>query len=507
MSTAFPVIWNSGQFSGGSGSGAAFTTIQTPNGTYPVATGADPLTLTSTDSTVTITGNSSTDTVNFAARVATATLSGIVSTTTQSWGGGKSIVGNADEIQLKVTAQNTQNNALVSFFNFGGAATFTHQRNGATYVFMNADQLALGVRGASGQTAGLLLLENFSGISQFSVGITGNAIHAGSVTATSGIFSAATTVTGSADAVQLKVKAFSTQTNVVFQIVNSANSNLFSITNAAQLNLPGNVNALSATLAAASSVTLQVDQVGLTVTGVSGQTNHLQDWKIFGGTVKAYVSEIGAMSAIGQYLIPSGTGAGNTGELRFLELVANGTNYVGFKAPDNLGGNVVWTLPSVDGSAGQVLKTDGSAGLSWVTAGAFTITFPMLQGQPPKALAGFATDQEILDTGFTGNPVTRSMHDLTPFSTFKYQMVVSTSSSSNDFRVQYSDVSDQSSWTYLDSLSGSIVLTDSASGTLLVSATGTINNAAKTTTTVLRVIASTGVMGTTIYEFDIMFIP
>tara|TARA_Y100001963_G_scaffold22284_1_gene29177 strand:+ start:168 stop:3977 length:3810 start_codon:yes stop_codon:yes gene_type:complete len=43
-----------------------------------------------------------------------------------------------------------------------------------------------------------------------------------------------------------------------------------------------------------------------------------------------------------------------------------GNNSVGFKAPDSLSGSTVWTLPSADGSANQVLKTDGSGTLSWV---------------------------------------------------------------------------------------------------------------------------------------------
>lgn len=48
--------------------------------------------------------------------------------------------------------------------------------------------------------------------------------------------------------------------------------------------------------------------------------------------------------------------------LRFYD---NDTNYTGFKAPVNLTGDVTFTLPNGDGSAGQVLKTDGSATLSW----------------------------------------------------------------------------------------------------------------------------------------------
>jgi hypothetical protein len=63
-----------------------------------------------------------------------------------------------------------------------------------------------------------------------------------------------------------------------------------------------------------------------------------------------------------------GAGAGQTGELRFDELSVGGSNYVGFKAPDTLGGNQIWTLPAVDGATGQLLSTNGSGVLSWTSA-------------------------------------------------------------------------------------------------------------------------------------------
>ena len=64
---------------------------------------------------------------------------------------------------------------------------------------------------------------------------------------------------------------------------------------------------------------------------------------------------------------PFGTSAGNTGEIRLNELVANGTNYIGFKSPDNITTNKIWTLPSTDGTSGQALTTNGSGILSWTT--------------------------------------------------------------------------------------------------------------------------------------------
>jgi hypothetical protein len=69
----------------------------------------------------------------------------------------------------------------------------------------------------------------------------------------------------------------------------------------------------------------------------------------------------------GVELRPYSTDAGQTGELRFVELAASGSNYVGLKAPNAISNNLIWTLPSSDGSSGQVLKTDGAGTLSWIT--------------------------------------------------------------------------------------------------------------------------------------------
>jgi hypothetical protein len=56
-----------------------------------------------------------------------------------------------------------------------------------------------------------------------------------------------------------------------------------------------------------------------------------------------------------------------TKELRLAD--TDSSHYVGFKAPGTVSTNRIWTLPSVDGTTGQVLSTDGSGTLSWSTAG------------------------------------------------------------------------------------------------------------------------------------------
>ena len=59
------------------------------------------------------------------------------------------------------------------------------------------------------------------------------------------------------------------------------------------------------------------------------------------------------------------------GELRLGD--SDSSNYVGFKSPSTVGTNLIFTLPSSDGSAGQALVTDASGTLSFAAAGA-TIT-------------------------------------------------------------------------------------------------------------------------------------
>jgi|GEM_PF-1965934 len=73
-------------------------------------------------------------------------------------------------------------------------------------------------------------------------------------------------------------------------------------------------------------------------------------------------------------LSPIAGGAGNTAEQRYLELAANGSNYVGLKAADSIASNVTWTLPSADGTSGQTLSTNGTGTLSWATTSLTDIT-------------------------------------------------------------------------------------------------------------------------------------
>jgi hypothetical protein len=92
---------------------------------------------------------------------------------------------------------------------------------------------------------------------------------------------------------------------------------------------------------------------------------------------------------------PHGAGAGNTGEIRFLELAAGGTNYRGFKAADALTDNLIWVLPTADGANGECLATDGAGTLSWGVCSAGAGTGITSLGGLTAAVQTFANDTNV----------------------------------------------------------------------------------------------------------------
>lgn len=57
----------------------------------------------------------------------------------------------------------------------------------------------------------------------------------------------------------------------------------------------------------------------------------------------------------------------NESEIRFYESDGSGSNYSAIKAPSSLTGDTTFELPDGDGSSGQVLSTNGSGVLSWIS--------------------------------------------------------------------------------------------------------------------------------------------
>jgi hypothetical protein len=117
-----------------------------------------------------------------------------------------------------------------------------------------------------------------------------------------------------------------------------------------------------------------------------------------GGDLDVNANEIISASNNNVVLRPNGTGhvflGGNTNpaEIRLYCEVSD-QHYVGFKsaAHADYGTSVVWELPAGDGSANQVLETNGSGVLSWVdqSGGGGGWTYSAITADPANAQAGY----------------------------------------------------------------------------------------------------------------------
>ena len=88
-----------------------------------------------------------------------------------------------------------------------------------------------------------------------------------------------------------------------------------------------------------------------------------------------------------------GNGATAGASVKLMEDSDNGTNFVALKSPDTLGASVTWTLPTADGSANQVIGTDGSGALSFLS------TTSTLAGATDSDITSASTGQVLVHDG------------------------------------------------------------------------------------------------------------
>jgi VCBS repeat-containing protein len=67
----------------------------------------------------------------------------------------------------------------------------------------------------------------------------------------------------------------------------------------------------------------------------------------------------------------AGTSAAGA-SIKLYEDTDNGTNYTALKAADSITTNTTFTLPSADGTSGQVIQTNGTGTLSFTTPSGIT---------------------------------------------------------------------------------------------------------------------------------------
>lgn len=161
------------------------------------------------------------------------------------------------------------------------------------------------------------------------------------------------------------------------------------------------------------------------VTGAEINELSLDTTPQLGGNLDVNGNKITSASNGNIIIEPNGTGAviigGNDtqpSELRFRELQSNGTNYVALKVTNDLTASTTYTLPSSDGTNNQVLKTNGSGVLSWVsipcevqlacsdettalTAGTAKVTFRMPYAMTVTAVRASLTTAQTSGNIFT----------------------------------------------------------------------------------------------------------
>jgi len=161
-------------------------------------------------------------------------------------------------------------------------------------------------------------------------------------------------------------------------------------------------------------------------------------------------------------LLLEGAGTINTAEFRFQEATGFGSNYIGFQAPSSIATNQIYTLPLLDGTSGQVLSTNGSGVLSFITAGGGGgISF---NGSTANGLVTFqdsstaAVESTITSTGgnltMTGGDISFANQASTYLTSFE-------GGGAGSFNVGIGDITDaNSTFLKVDGVNNNIVLSE-----------------------------------------------
>lgn len=94
------------------------------------------------------------------------------------------------------------------------------------------------------------------------------------------------------------------------------------------------------------------------------------------GSIELTAGTIQFTSSLSAMLSPEFNLQGPVSPLVLKFFDTDASNYIGLKAPATVAADVTFTLPAADGSADEVLKTDGSGNLSWYTIPAATSYTP-----------------------------------------------------------------------------------------------------------------------------------
>jgi hypothetical protein len=118
------------------------------------------------------------------------------------------------------------------------------------------------------------------------------------------------------------------------------------------------------------------------------------------------VTASGAVTANANLSVKNG--ATSAGTVTLYEDSDDGSNYAGLKA-GTMASDVTWTLPTADGTSGQVISTDGSGALSWSSVSGGSLTNATTSIGTGSATANLASDGDYDLVLKTGNSTTGSI--------------------------------------------------------------------------------------------------
>jgi hypothetical protein len=114
------------------------------------------------------------------------------------------------------------------------------------------------------------------------------------------------------------------------------------------------------------------------------------------------VAEFSSTSSLLYNLSVKDQNSANGAAIKLYEASTNGTNYVQLGVDSTLASNVTFTLPTSNGTSGQVLKTDGSGNLSYITKKHTQVTGKTVATGAWSLVSGFyeasISDAAILST-------------------------------------------------------------------------------------------------------------
>lgn len=195
------------------------------------------------------------------------------------------------------------------------------------------------------------------------ISITGNAATATNGVVTTGTYADPTWITSLAGSkITGNISGNAANVTGTVAVANGGTGSSSTPTNG-QL-LIGNGTGFSlAALTAGSNVTITNSAGGITIAATGGGSGSPG-----GSNTQLQYNNSGAFAGASG-LVTDGTNLTLNGQadLRFAD--SDSSNWVAFQAPATISTNITWTLPSADGTNGQVLQTNGSGTLSWASGG------------------------------------------------------------------------------------------------------------------------------------------